>query len=857
MNLILLRLTRRYVDRRLLQSLLFVAGIALGVAVGVAIDLANGAASRAFSLSVDSVTGRTTHQIVGSSGSVPTALYRALRVESGVQRAAPVIEATVRAESLGGRAFRLLGVDPFAEGPFRSYLTSDALAGADASAGAALFGFMTEPGAVLISRDLAAQEQLTPGDTITLRTRTRDAATVTVAGFLAVEQDGSDSALGDLIVADIATAQEIAGQPSALTRIDLILPEDADLSVIEARLPPGAALVRTATSNDALAQMTEAFELNLQALGLLALLIGVFLIYNTVTFSVVQRRPMIGILRAIGATRRQIFALILAEAVLLGFIGTVIGLGLGIVLGRSAVGLVAQTVNDLYFRVSVERVVVPPGTLLRGLLIGLGASVIAAIVPSLEATRTSPAGALRRSEVERRARRLLPALTLGALLLMGGGIGVLRIDTRDLVISFAGLFMVLIGGALLTPAALVVTMRLVGPGMGRAFGVLGRMAPRAITRSLSRTSVAVAALTLAVSAIVGVSVMISSFRGTVSDWLETTLGADIFISPFAGEDGSVPVDIDPGIVARLEQVEGVVRVPTVRNTTAIAPDYPDQPPANLTVPSEDITRKPRRFAWKRIEGSYWDALRAGQVIVSEPFAFRRGITPKHAQLTLLTDQGPHTFEVAGVYYDYTTDQGTVMIAREVYDRYWDDPYLSALALDLAPGVSVDDTLDTLRAATLVDTGLRAQSNRSLRAGALDVFDRTFAITVALRLLATLVAFIGILSALLALQLEHTRQYGVMRANGMTPRQLRVFTLLQTGLMGVVAGALALPLGIALAIILIEVINVRSFGWSMDLALSGQEFAQAFAVALGAALLAGVYPAWRLSHLVTAQALRSE
>lgn len=857
MNLILLRLTRRYVDRRLLQSLLFVAGIALGVAVGVAIDLANGAASRAFSLSVESVTGRTTHQIAGSSGSVPTALYRTLRAEAGVRSAAPVIESTVRAESLGGRAFRLLGVDPFAEAPFRSYLTSDALAGADASAGAALFAFLTEPGAVLISRDLAAQEQLAPGDTITLRTRTRESVTVTVAGFLATEQDGADSALSDLIVADIATAQEIAGQPGALTRIDLILPEAADLSAIERLLPPGAALVRTAASNDALAQMTEAFELNLQALSLLALLIGVFLIYNTVTFSVVQRRPMIGILRAIGTTRRQVFALILAEAVLLGFIGTVIGLGLGIVLGRSVVGLVAQTVNDLYFRVNVERVVVLPGTLLRGLLIGIGASVIAAIIPSLEATRTPPAGVLRRSDVEQRAWRLLPALTLGALLLIGAGIGVLRVDTRDLMTSFAGLFMVLVGGALLTPVALVGAMQIVGPGMGHAFGVLGRMAPRAITRSLSRTSVAVAALTLAVSAIVGVSVMISSFRVTVSDWLATTLGADIFISPFAEVDGGIDVDIDPAIVARLERVKGVVRVPTVRNTTAIAPDYPDQSPANLTVPSDDITSKPRRFVWKRVEGSYWDALRAGQVIVSEPFAFRRGITPDNARITLLTDQGPITFEVAGVYYDYTTDQGSVMIAREVYDLYWDDPYLSALALDLAPGVSVEATLDTLRTETLVDTGLRAQSNRSLRAGALEVFDRTFAITVALRLLATIVAFIGILSALLALQLEHTRQYGVMRANGMTPRQLRVFTLLQTGLMGVVAGALALPLGIALAIILIEVINVRSFGWSMDLALGGRDFAQAFAVALGAALLAGVYPAWRLSRLVTAQALRSE
>ena len=169
---------------------------------------------------------------------------------------------------------------------------------------------------------------------------------------------------------------------------------------------------------------------------------------------------------------------------------------------------------------------------------------------------------LRRSDIEQRTRQRLPLVTVGALLLIAGGVGVLRIDTRDLVISFGGLFMVLIGGALLTPAALVVLMRLVGPGIGRAFGVLGRMAPRAIIRSLSRTSVAVAALTMAVSAIVGVSSMIASFRGTVSDWLESTLGADIFVSPVTGD---IQVDIDPAIVPRLEQVEGVERVTTVRN----------------------------------------------------------------------------------------------------------------------------------------------------------------------------------------------------------------------------------------------------------------------------------------------------
>ena len=856
-NTAVLRLTRRYIDRRLVQSLLFIAGVALGVAVGVAIDLANGAASRAFALSVNSVTGRATHQIVGSAGSVPTSLYRALRVEGGVRTSAPVIESIVRAESLGGRTFRLLGIDPFAEGPFRTYLTADMLAEAGPDGGADALAFLTEPGAVLISRALAEQANLAPGDTLSLRTRTRGAAVVTIAGFLSPAHEGSASAVNDLMVADIATAQEISGRPGELTRIDLILESDAERAAVEGLLPPGTALVSAAASRSALAQMTDAFELNLRALSLLALLVGVFLIYNTVTFSVVQRRPTLGILRAVGATRQQIFALILAEAVLLGCVGTVIGLGLGIILGSSTVSLVAQTVNDLYFRVQVEQITVPAGTLARGFVIGMGVSVLAAVLPSLEATRTEPAGVMRRSDMERTTQRLLPVVTLGAAALVGVGVLVLQIDTRRLEVSFGGLFMILVGGALLTPAALVVLMRAVAPGMTRGFGVLGRMAPRAITRALSRTSVAVAALTLAVSAIVGVSVMISSFRQTVSEWLDTTLGADIFISPFAGESNDIPVDVDPAIVSRLERVEGVERVTTVRNVAVLAPDYPDQPPANLVVPSDDITHSARRFAWQRAPGNYWDALRSGQVVVSEPFAFRRGITPENAQITLLTDRGPHTFEVAGVYYDYTTDQGSVMMARTTYDRYWDDPYISAIALDLAPGANLERVLESLQSETLIDTGLRAQSNRSLRAGALEVFDRTFAITIALRLLAAIVAFIGILSTLLALQLEHTRQYGVMRANGMTPRQLRAFTLIQTGLMGLAAGLLALPQGIALAVILIDVINVRSFGWSMDLMLSGQPFVQALAVALGAALLAGVYPAWRLSRLVTAQALRSE
>ena len=855
LNSVLFRLTRRHIGRRLFQSVLFVIGVALGVAIGVAIDLANDSAQRAFGLSVDSVTGQTTHQIVGSTSGLPSQLYQDIRTELGIRDSAPIVQALVRVPTLDDRTLRLLGVDPFAEAPFRDYLIPDNL---DAETLAGYYAFLVKPNTVLISEPLAARFDIQPRDLLTLQTRTRANVEVEVAGLLYPTDELSREALDNLLIADIATAQELTGKPGSISRIDLILPDDYDLSKITAILPPGAALVEPENRNDALSQMTAAFELNLQALSLLALLVGVFLIYNTVTFSVVQRRPVIGILRSLGTTRRQIFVLVLAEALMLGLIGTLLGLGLGYVLGQGTVKLVAQTINDLYFRVNVEQVTVQPVTLLKGMIIGLLVSVLSAVIPSYEATRTPPVGVLRRSSVERGTRRLIPFITSAAVLCNVAGLVLLQLPDTDIIFSFVALFLILVGCAMLTPLALIAILRVVAPVSARFFGVLGRMAARAVLRSLSRTSVAVAALTLAVSVIVGVGVMISSFRSTVTDWLDVTLGADIFISPFSGSDPSIGADIDPAIMADLQALDGVERVTAVRSVDVFAPDFPDLPRVNLVAPNADITSRPRRFAWNTAPGGdYWAALLAGDVIVSEPFAYRRGITREENTITLLTDRGEHTFTVVGVYYDYTTDQGTVMMHHSIYRQHYDDPFWSALALHLLPGTDLQSVLDTLQTDTLVGTGLQAQSNRDLRQNVLDIFNRTFSITVALRLLAMIVAFIGILSALLSLQLEHTWQYGVMRANGLTPRQLRTFTFIQTGLMGIVAGLLALPVGLVLALILIFVINVRSFGWTMELALRPQEFVQAFAVALLAALAAGIYPAWRLSRLVTVRALRSE
>jgi putative ABC transport system permease protein len=853
--IVLFRLARRYIARRFLQSLLFVVGVALGVAMVIAIDLANESASRAFNLSTESITGRATHQITGGPTGLPSEVYTRLRIDLGLRAAAPVVSEYVRGLNLGDQPLRLLGVEPFAEPPFRDYLSDIEVAGENLSAFEALNAFIAEPNTILMSQPLAERFGIGAGDTITLRPGD-ERVEVRVVGLLQPADRVSAQALDDLLLSDISTAQEIIGRPGYLTNIDLILPPDYDTAQIEALLPPGVILTTTQEANGTLAQMTAAFELNLQALSLLALTVGVFLIYNTVTFSVIQRRPIIGTLRALGATRRQIFTLILGEAFILGLVGTIFGLGLGIIFGRAAVGLVSQTISDLYYTVNVQGVSVAPFTLIKGALIGLCASLAAALIPSFDATRTPPAGVLRRSDVEQRALKLMPLLTFAAAVLNTLGYLLLQIPTQNIVVAFTSLFAFVLGGALLTPLVLWIFMRLVTPLTYRIFGVLGRMAPRAVVRSLSRTSVAVAALTVAVSVIVGVSVMIGSFRNTVADWLDTTLGADIYISPPLLTANRATVDVDLSILEPLRALEGVERVEFVRSVNVTAPDYPDLPPANLSAASGDVSARERRFAWVNVPDA-WAAMREGQIIVSEPFAFRRGITPQNNTLTLLTDRGEHTFPIAGVFYDYSTDQGSIFMAYDVYRQYYDDPFISSAALFLQDGADAQAIIDHLQTEMLVGTDLNAQANAELRAGVFEVFERAFSITGALQLLATVVAFIGILSALMALQLEHTREYGVMRATGMTPRQLWNFTLIQTGLMGTTAGLLALPIGLVLALVLIYVINVRSFGWTMALDLQPGPFVQAFAVAVIAALLAGLYPAWRLTQLVTARALRSE
>jgi putative ABC transport system permease protein len=849
----------RHTLRKPMQSLLFVIGVAMGVATVIAIDIANDSASRAFTLSAETIAGQATHQVTGGPSGLPADLATALRALDAVEAATPVLTASVRSPDLGERPLTLLGLDPLTDAPFRDYLAAGSIVTGDGEAPSVaelVVRFAALPNAIVMSGDVAARYGFAPGDRValTIGAREREA---TLAFLIEAANDSTRQALDDLLLTSIANAQAFTGQPGRVTRIDLILPDEAAAAAVTAALPPGAVLETTAGRSGALGQIAGSFEVYLQALGLVAVIVGVFLIYNTVTFSVLQRRPTIGVLRALGASSAQVMRYILVEAGMLGLAGTLLGLVLGVVLGRLMVGLVAQTISDLYFAVNVTSISLEPWSLLKGAAIGIGASIGTALVPALEAQRTPPVGALRRTSYEETVTGLLPWITLAGLVLVVAGLLLLTVPGLDLLFGFVALFAIVLGAALFTPLAMRVFLRLAAPVSGRLLGVIGRMAPRAVRRALSRTSVAVAALMVAVSVIVGVSLMISSFRTTVNDWLGAALDADIFVSQAGPTFAGSSARLEPAIAERLAAVPGVARVSAAREAAVVAPDYPDLPPVNVLASDFDIAGENRRFAWSTVApGPHQALLDEGAIMVSEPLALKRGITPEQPTLTLVTDRGPVTFDVLGVYYDYTSDQGTAYMSRDTYQRYFDDPFITSMAAFVAADADPAAVLDAARAA-LADLDLAVQSNRELRASALEIFDRTFTITIALRLLATMVAFVGILSALMALQLEYTAEYGTMKAIGLLPGQQWLYTLLQTTLMGVIAGLMAIPTGIVMAAVLIYVINVQSFGWTMPLTIQPLEILTAFAVAVVAALLAGIVPAWTSVRMNIVEALRTE
>jgi putative ABC transport system permease protein len=439
-------------------------------------------------------------------------------------------------------------------------------------------------------------------------------------------------------------------------------------------------------------------------------------------------------------------------------------------------------------------------------------------------------------------------LALCGLSLLTAGIVWSRRSGANLDQAFAGMFLVMAGYALLIPYATRALMSLLHRIVG-GIGLAGRMMTRGVTASLSRTGTAVAALTVAVSVTLGMAVMIGSFRQTLAAWLEQTLRADIYIS-VAGPSGA---PLDPQLVAAVRALPEAAAVSTARRLfladarEGIELFVLDPAPASL-----------KGFHFKRGDpNAVWPAfLRQEEVLVSEPYATRRDLAVGD-KVILRTERGEHAFSVAGIYYDYGSDRGVVTMSRATYDRWWTDGAVTGLGLYLKAGEDSARTADALRRQLSGAQALLIRPSRVLRDDAFAVFDRTFTVTRVLQVLTLLAAAIGIAGALAALQLERGRELGVMRSLGFTQRQVWGMVSGECVLLGLAAGIFALPLGLGLALMLIDVIQPHAFGWTMEMHIAPAQLAQSVVLSVLAAAVAGIYPAWRMARTTPVAVLREE
>ncbi len=844
--------TLRSLLRNRLRSALTVLGIMLGVAILLAINLANHTALERFRQSVDIVSGQTNLEILPTAAVAMDEVILAdlhwIWDEGGTY--APVLVQTAVAAEGGRGIMQVLGVDMVSDYRHRPFQWAD---GGEPDDPLSIFN----RNRLYTGYEFAKDRGLRVGSTLPLLINDR-VHEFTVAGILA--QGGLGAVYdGNLLLMDISTAQVVYDFRGRINRIDLIVPDDR-LAEVKARLadtlPDGLTVQSPERRGQQVAKMLRAFQLNLMALSFIALLVAMFLIYNTMSISVIRRRPEIGTLRALGTPRRRIMALFLLEALVQGVVGSLLGVGLGILLAFQAVEGVSATVETLYTGMPVTGVDVSAAVVLRAFFIGVGLTLLAALPPVFEAASVHPAEATRRAQFESRILQVSGKLPLVSIILWALAFwasGQPPVEGFP-VFGHAASLLTVLGFALVMPLVLMALFRVLRPVMRFFFGAEGALSVENLKGSLGRTSVAVASLMVAIAMTVSLAVMIGSFRETVKVWVQQSITADIWIEPL-WRKLNTSRRLSPEISGRLAQIEGV----------AFVDDFLEFPieyggdPANLAVGDFDVFAQKGNLIFLDGEPTRQVIERAicsQGAIITEPFAYRHGIG-KGDTVTLDTPRGEAELLVEGVYYDYASELGYIVIPWTVYHQYYEDHSLSGIALYLDEGADAAVVRREIVDALGGETRVSIMTRQGLREEVLRVFDETFAITYALHVISITVAILGIMNALFTLVLESRREFGILKYIGATAGQIRKMVLIEAGVLGLLGNFAGLAVGFLLSFLLIYVINRQSFGWTIQFAVPLDFLVQTFLLIMVTAILSGLFPARLAAKTVAPAVLREE
>lgn len=829
----------REARRHRVLAALNVASVALGVAVFLAVQIVNRSAASSFENGVDLVAGRSHLEVRGEIADADFAMVAAY---PGVKAATPLVEGVITLPDFPGEYLRVLGVDVFTNEPFRTFEIGS---GGELD----LERWLSQPGVVALSPAMAQRL----GQKKLRAVANGEPRALSVLALMATE-DALGSGAMHFAVMDIGWAQELLSLRGRLSSIQIRLenPEaSAEVAMGLAELLPATATVAAPRQrSQQVDRMLGAFRLNLTALSLVSMLVAVFLIYNSTSAAVVRRRVEIGVLRSLGGSRTLVQGLFLAEAGALALLGVALGSVAGVAMAQVMIGSVARTISSLYLLLSIEHLQISPLDFLKAGLVAAAAVLVGAWRPALEASRVRPVEALH------------PPRAIGAAAPRGrgqwvwalGSLGVaaalsaLALFGRFPEAGFGAAFMVVVAVAL--PAGdLVSAMGRAGAGVAR--GLLGRMASDNARRGVRRNAVTVAALSSAIAMLIGVTVMIHSFRRTVDAWIGQAIVADLFVAPAANEVTGLNSFLPGEVVKWWRSRPGVTAVETFRRM-----DMQVNGQVEAVAVVEGFGNRQLRFKGSGAEEAMRDFTQPDQVLVSESMA-RRLRVGRGDRLRVATPDGRVEMTVAGIYYDYTSDQGVIALSRENFARYWNDPRLQSLAVHLHPETEVEALEREFRATAGRSGQYLVYTNRQLRQRVFEIFDQTFAVTHALRGVAVIVGLAGIWLSVTVLVAERSRELAILRATGASLRQIVLMFLGEAGLLGAASSVLGVLGGMALSVVLTWVVNPAFFGWTIGLEFPWSALAWTPLWVVSVAMLAAFIPAWKGAEINLAEGLRAE
>jgi putative ABC transport system permease protein len=862
-------LIRAHALQQPFRTLLTVVGVGLGVLASVAISAANVEVLRAFERAVLTVAGPATLEIVGHDLGLDETVITAVRHVPGVVTAAPVIEeAVVRVDGPHrGESIQVYGLDLLEETGRRGFRLERG------TAEEALNDLLASD-SLYVGRQLVFEWNLAQGSTIDVAVGSRRVH-LRVAGL--IQSDEERASLWDRVaVMDLAAAQVLFGLVGKLDRIEVQTvtdrtPEEV-ASALRTVLPPHLIVQRPAQRTAQVEKMVGAFQLNLAVLSWVGLLVGMFLVYNTMSFSVAQRRREIGIYRALGMTERHVAGLFLVEAGLFGLLGGLLGGLAGLWLARTLVLLVSRTISDLYVPLAAQGAEITfdahsVTALVQGVVVGMAVSMAGALGPSIDASRTVPTRALAPGDYETTAHLRSRRFVWGSLTLLAvGGLCTFGRPVAGLPIFGYAATLCLLGALSLLAPVCILGLRAAGqhrsPSVPALSGNLRHMAADHAARHPGRNGVTVSALMVGLAIMIGVVVMVRSFRETVEVWVNDTVMADLVIAPPAWlhgkQVGQAARALPAAWLPTLQAVEGVTAVDTYRDVQVEAQGQ------SVVLVSRDLRLHAQRSRYLLLEGDSTSVLtraaETGGVLLSEVLANRLGLHVG-GTVTIMTPKGPQSVPVEGIFYDYATDGGKIVMDRTFYRQFWDDDRVTVFALYLAPGADTEQVRQSVvRGLTTGQDHLTPPTivrNKELRQEILNIFDRTFVLTYVLEAIAVLVAVLGIVNTLVTAVLERRRELATLQAIGASTNQVERLVLWEAVYLGMIGAVLGVAGGLALAWVLIAVINKQSFGWTIRMTIPAGVLFQAVLLAIVAAWIAGYFPARWAARQAVVDGLREE